>query len=331
MKQFILVFTFIFLGICSTSQATDLFNGSFEEGPVDVGQFITLGEDDDGVIAGWAVDYGSVDLIGTYWAASDGLRSIDLDGNEPGAISQTFDTIPGAWYRVSFDMAGNPDGETALKVIVAMAAASEETFDFDTAAATREEMGWLNMGFVFMAEEAETTLQFASGSESGPYGPALDNVAVELLTRPFPEDVRHPAGAVHASNNMIWPPNNKMVKVVLDGYVVDELSTARDGEGPGVSAAWIMVNDEEIVLKDDHTDLLEEDGYFSVVTTVKAKKGNVYRVLLYAADTNSAEAGGPNAGLVDETKIKVPHDMSGKDKIKKNKKAEKKSKKNKKK
>ena len=114
-----------------------------------------------------------------------------------------------------------------------------------------------------------------------------------------------------------------MVKVVLDGYVVDELSTARDGVGPGISSAWIDINGESIVIKDEFTDLLDEDGYFSIVTTVRAVKGAVYHVALYAADTTGEDAGGPNSGLVDETTIKVPHDMSGKTKAKKNKKAKK--------
>ncbi len=303
----------ISVGLAGTLRAAEFMNGSFEEGPADVGSFITLSDSDDGVITGWNVDYGSIDLIGTYWTALDGVRSIDLDGNEPGAISQTFDTIPGAWYQVYFEMAGNPDGGTALKVLVASAGAASETFEFDTMAAPQGEMGWTSMSFLFQAEGNQTTLQFASGSADGPYGPALDNVAVVLLNRPFPADSSHPAGAVHANSNMIWPPNNKPVQVVLDGYVVDELSTARDGQGPGVSSAWIMVNDEKIVLKDDSTDLLGEDGAFRVVTDVQARKGAVYNILLYAADTTPEEDGGPNMGLVDATLIKVPHDMSGKD------------------
>ena len=39
-------------------------------------------------------------------------------------------------------------------------------------------------------------------------------------------------------------------------------------------------------------------------------KGAEYVVELYAADTESADDGGPNSGLVDSTFIRVPHDMS---------------------
>jgi hypothetical protein len=73
-------------------------------------------------------------------------------------------------------------------------------------------------------------------------------------------------------------------------------------------------------------DLLHGNGKFSVTTKVKAKKGAVYDVILYAADTNP-EGEGPNKGIVDATKIKVPHDMSGKDKEKKKNKKKKNKKK----
>ncbi len=105
---------------------------------------------------------------------------------------------------------------------------------------------------------------------------------------------------------MLWPPNNKMVGVILDGYVVDELSIARDGQGIGVSSAYIVVDGQMIVLRDETTDLLDENGAYSVTVEVRATKGAVYSVELYAADTEPEEDGGPNSGLVDSTYIHVP-------------------------
>jgi hypothetical protein len=130
---------------------------------------------------------------------------------------------------------------------------------------------------------------------------------------PYLDDTMSPTGAVHAYPNLIWPPNNKMVMVSFEGYVVDELSIARDGGGVGVSSAYILVDSKEIILRDDTTDLLGEDGSFSVTTKVKAKKGAVYDVELHAADTESEEDGGPNSGLVDSTHICVPTRKNGGD------------------
>jgi len=127
----------------------------------------------------------------------------------------------------------------------------------------------------------------------------------------FSDDTQAPTGAVHAYDNMIWSPNNKMVTVTLEGYVKDELSMARDREGIGVSAAYLLIGDtEEIILKDEDIDLLDDDGKFSVNFQVKAVKGAEYDVELYASDTESADDGEPNSGLVDSTFIRVPHDMS---------------------
>jgi Tol biopolymer transport system component len=126
---------------------------------------------------------------------------------------------------------------------------------------------------------------------------------------PFPDDTMPPTGAVHAHDNMLWPPNNKMVEVTLDGYVVDELSIARDGDGIGVSWAYLLVDDDQIVLRDETIDLLGPDGSFTVTVEVKAKKGAVYDVELYATDTEPTESGGPNSGLVDATYIRVPHNL----------------------
>ena len=127
----------------------------------------------------------------------------------------------------------------------------------------------------------------------------------------FPDDTQAPTGAVHAYDNVIWSPNNKMVTVTLEGYVKDELSMVRDGEGIGVSEAYLLIGStEEIILRDSTTDLLNGDGKFSVNIQVKAVKGAEYVVELYASDTESADDGGPNSGLVDSTFIRVPHDMS---------------------
>lgn len=129
-------------------------------------------------------------------------------------------------------------------------------------------------------------------------------------------DIMHPAGSVNAYPNLLWPPNKKNVKVNFEGYIIDEMSMVRDGEGIGVSQAYLLVNGKEIILRDKTTDLLNPDGSFSIVERLRAKKGAIYKVELYAADTVPEKDGGPNFGLVDSTSVQVPHDMSGKSKDK---------------
>lgn len=125
-----------------------------------------------------------------------------------------------------------------------------------------------------------------------------------------PEDIIPPTGSVHTYDSVIWPPNNKMRSVSIEGYVEDELSMARDGEGIGVSNAYLLIDgSERVILRDEDVDSLDKDGYFTVEIEVRATKGAEYTIELYAADTNSVGLGGPNEGLVDSTYIRVPRNM----------------------
>jgi hypothetical protein len=84
-------------------------NGGFEDGPEPdpAGPGFTTMVAVTTAIPGWTVTRGSVDYIGAYWQHADGRRSVDLNGNEPGAIAQTRRTRPGRTYRVTFRLAGN--------------------------------------------------------------------------------------------------------------------------------------------------------------------------------------------------------------------------------
>lgn len=92
-----------------------LVNGSFEEGPEGLGNWQVLGAGDK-TIKGWEVTRASIDLIGNYWQHGQGNRSLDLHGSPGfGGIKQTFATKPGRRYKVTFALAGNPEGSVAKK------------------------------------------------------------------------------------------------------------------------------------------------------------------------------------------------------------------------
>jgi choice-of-anchor C domain-containing protein len=173
--------TLALLALPTTANAAAFMNGSFENSAVNPGTFTTLGAGATD-INGWTVGGNSVDYIGTYWNAADGARSIDLAGNGPGSISQTFDTVAGKTYKVSFAMAGNTDGSPTVKTLLVSGDASQN-FSFDTTGASRSDMGWVTKTFTFIANGKSSTLTFAAG-DSGPYGAALDNVAVSAVPEP---------------------------------------------------------------------------------------------------------------------------------------------------
>lgn len=161
-------------------------NGSFEIGP-NPGVFSTL-SDSNTAILGWEVTQGSIDYIGTYWVASDGGRSIDLNGNyAQGGISQTFDTILGETYHVSFDLAGNYDSGVDPKTLnVSVALYSGGYSFFKPISWNHTSMGWITYDFVFAAQANSSILTFTSttGATNDAFGPALDNVHVDQVPEP---------------------------------------------------------------------------------------------------------------------------------------------------
>jgi choice-of-anchor C domain-containing protein len=182
MKKFIVLTS---LAVISLT-AAPFTNGSFETGPNPGGTFITYGI---GVtpITGWEVTVGNIDYIGGLWMASEGGRSLDMNGLAAGKIQQTFDTILGVQYRVLFDMAGNFAGP-AVKEMVVSAGADSGTYTFDVTGKSAGNMGWLTKEFFFTALGDTTTLSFQSLTTACCWGPALDNVRVEMInTKVVPE------------------------------------------------------------------------------------------------------------------------------------------------
>lgn len=186
MKKLILsIAAVLALGTAQTASAANLvYNGSFEVGPKP-GSFIQLNAGST-VIDGWTVLPHSVDYIGTYWAAQDGSRSIDLAGGNLGGIKQTINTVAGSTYTLSFWMPGNPAGKAVAKdldvFISGIANPFNYTFDLNN---TFTDMMWQEKVINFVANSNETTIAFKA-NQYGVYGPALDNVSVISAT-PVPE------------------------------------------------------------------------------------------------------------------------------------------------
>ncbi len=161
-----------------------LTNGGFESGASIPPGNLTLaaGSTD---IAGWTVSQGDIDYVGDgRWEASEGTRSLDLNGFEAGGIKQTFTTVAGASYLVSLDMAGNPEWDPPQKTMTVKASGQSTTFTFDTSGKSRSVMGWENRTWTFTAASESTTLEFESATSGSYGGPTLDNVSVHTSTTP---------------------------------------------------------------------------------------------------------------------------------------------------
>jgi MSHA biogenesis protein MshQ len=155
-------------------------NGSFETGPAP-GNFTTLGVGNTS-ISGWTVVSGSIDYIGSYWSAAQGSRSLDLVGSGSiGGIQQTFDTVAGTNYTVTFQYAGNPACAPSVKPLSVSVAGRTFNYTFNTAGTSTSSMGWITTSFTFTATASSSTLTFISDtSPSNACGAALDNVQVSV-------------------------------------------------------------------------------------------------------------------------------------------------------
>jgi choice-of-anchor C domain-containing protein len=169
------------VALCATAPAyatTNLVtNGSFDVQVVAASPgYTTLSG---GGLTGWTITSGDVDLIGSYWTAYNGPNSLDLDGANPGAISQTFTTVLNQDYLLTFEMAGNPDDAPSTKTMTVNVNINgiPETFSTVAGTNTRLNMGWKLESIPFKATSTSTSLTFTSTSGLN-YGTALDAVSV---------------------------------------------------------------------------------------------------------------------------------------------------------
>ena len=185
LKSGLIILVLLTTSATSTSVAAMIINGSFEECPKcppgDGTVTVFPGET---IITGWEVISSDVHYIRSNWEASDGTRSIDLDGRigSAGGIQQTFHTTPGQTYTVTFDMAGNLGNNPIVKPMRVSADGQSQRFTFDTTGHSFTDMGWTEMTWSFIADDSTATLAFQSLTEEEGrlvgWGAAIDNVAV---------------------------------------------------------------------------------------------------------------------------------------------------------
>ena len=171
----------------STAGAVELLtNGSFE----DIGTGIPEGWGGltyyaGGPVAlpGWSISTGSVDLTtsASFWGpAYDGNYSLDINGWDPGTISQSFATVIGQLYNVSFaygrNVAGAPD--PALATVSAGGATFNVSAANDGSFGYGHHMAWKTGGFSFTGNGSPTTITLAAVT-GGNGGVFFDQISVQ--------------------------------------------------------------------------------------------------------------------------------------------------------
>lgn len=167
-------------------------NGGFELG-TDPGVSLNINAPNSTIINGWTVQSRSIDYIGTRWVCGEGVRCLDLSGEDAGSIFQNVSGfVPGQLYELSFLMAGNPEAGPLTKSLIASIGSTFETFSF-SGSGSKTDLGWVTQRMIFSAATEGMTLSFTSLNR-GFSGPALDLVAIT----PVPEPHLATAGLVAA-------------------------------------------------------------------------------------------------------------------------------------
>lgn len=134
------------------------------------------------VLPGWTVEAGSVDLTDTssVWGPSGGGQySLDINGWSAGTIAQSFATVLGRLYTVSFNYSRNPANApyTATAAVTAGGQGVDVTALGDGSFGGMSNMQWQSGGFTFVGTGNTETIRLAAGIE-GNAGVFFDNVSV---------------------------------------------------------------------------------------------------------------------------------------------------------
>jgi choice-of-anchor C domain-containing protein len=181
----VLVIIFVLLPRAARADSI-LINGSFEIGPTFSVHDIDLlaGSTD---ILGWLVTGTSIDYLGSPWDVSDGINAVDLDGRDAtfSGIQQTFATVAGTEYRVAFDLSGNPEGGSLLKLMRVGVDGFSQDYTFNSSGQAIDALVWESIMFSFIASGDSATLSFMSlSSTPSSYGALVDNVSVTPVPEP---------------------------------------------------------------------------------------------------------------------------------------------------
>jgi len=165
-----------------------VINGGFES-PQITGRWQTYYPPPSPQIPGWTVVNGDVDIVtDDVWGSPfEGTQFLDLNGNVPGTIEQTFATTAGLPYRLSFRYSTNSAMDSSSGVVSVFGGAESLLHaDFFHGGSTPENMDYTIFERDFVANGTTATLRLESTTpfSHAKGGPALDAFSVTLIPEP---------------------------------------------------------------------------------------------------------------------------------------------------
>ena len=109
-----------------------------------------------------------------------GRRPPEHSQDNQGGISQSLSLTAGDWYKLSFYLSGNPDGNPQTKSVTVSVGNLDEIFSYTLNGATRSDMQYIVETAYFKADPTNT-LSFTSNDVRSSYGPAIGGVSVTAV------------------------------------------------------------------------------------------------------------------------------------------------------
>jgi Protein of unknown function (DUF642) len=197
-----------------------LVNGSFEQPRVPPGagaRLLDRAED----LPGWHITAGSVDVVASdRWqsAPDQGNQSLDLIGDRPATLEQTFATVPGQEYLFGGWVAPHPDnpysdeGRADVSINGRFRFLIGHSFPYRT----RTSMAWAPFLGRFQADASSTTLRLTDTSQGWSAGGlVLDGLFVTPADRPLESPLPHRPGiypvrvTVPGRLDLLWLDNSR--------------------------------------------------------------------------------------------------------------------------
>lgn len=180
MKKFLAAALFLAAGAASAGPTELIKNGNFEKNGVSAGTWTITN-----TLDGWTVGSNGVEVRNNVaGAAKYGKNYLELDTSANSWISQSFDTVAGSQYDLSFYYAARENtaaSTNGIDVLWNGNLLKHMALDNFTSATN-----WIKVDLSMFAIGNLSTLQFKASGISDGYGGSLDNVSVTAAKVPEP-------------------------------------------------------------------------------------------------------------------------------------------------
>ncbi len=186
MRKYLAIAAAVALSTSSAQAAELIVNGGFEAPVIGANNFSnyvapgTLNGE-----SGWTVVTGDVDIVRNLFgggSAFEGEQFLDLWGYNPGVIAQSFATVIGAQYNLTFAYSHNSFG--GLASASALFAAGDLVGSVTHATGNGSNLDWQIFTGGFTATDTTTTLTFVNTDGGNNAGILLDGISVAAVPEP---------------------------------------------------------------------------------------------------------------------------------------------------